>query len=98
MSDYKKYVVNKRVTNKYDIYVGRPTKWGNPFTHLKSDNLAKYKVDTVEEAVAKYKDWFLQQKFLINCLPDLKGKILACWCAPNPCHAYILAELANTNL
>jgi len=28
-------------------------------------------------------------------LGELRGKDLICWCAPLPCHADILLELAN---
>lgn len=33
---------------------------------------------------------------LLKALSDLRGKNLACWCAPGmPCHADVLLELAN---
>jgi hypothetical protein len=28
-------------------------------------------------------------------LPELRGKDLVCWCAPDACHADVLLELAN---
>ena len=28
-------------------------------------------------------------------LPELRSKDLVCWCAPKPCHADVLLELAN---
>ena len=73
--------------NKYDIYVGRPTIWGNPFV-IGEDG-------SREEVIDKYKDWLLKQPNLMIKLPLLKGKILGCWCAPEGCHGDILAELAN---
>lgn len=34
---------------------------------------------------------------IINALPLIRGKNLACWCPPGePCHADVLLELANT--
>ena len=27
---------------------------------------------------------------------ELKGKDLVCWCAPQPCHADVLLEIANS--
>ncbi|MGA9841048.1 MAG: DUF4326 domain-containing protein [Nitrososphaeraceae archaeon] len=36
-----------------------------------------------------------ENKELMNQLPELKGKVLGCWCAPLPCHGDTLAELAN---
>jgi hypothetical protein len=28
-------------------------------------------------------------------LPELKGRVLGCWCAPLACHGDVLAQLAN---
>ena len=78
----------------YDIYVGRPSKWGNPFSH-KGGTLAKFKVATREEAVQKFREWIVTQPDLMAALPELKGKTLACWCSPLACHGDVLLELAN---
>ena len=32
---------------------------------------------------------------LLALLPDLRGRRLGCWCAPLPCHAMVIAELAD---
>jgi hypothetical protein len=79
---------------KYDIYIGRPSEWGNPFSH-RNGTLAAYKVETREEAVAAYRQWILTKPELLKRLPELKGKTLACWCAPLACHGDVLAELAD---
>jgi len=80
----------------YDIYIGRPSKWGNPFSH-KSGTLAKFKVDTLEDAIAAYRKYITEGegKHLLNDLHELKGKVLGYWCSPWPCHGDILAELCN---
>jgi hypothetical protein len=93
-------VYNKRHKDvpKDAIYVGRPTKWGNPFTHLVNRGLAEVKVGTREEAVSSYKDYLLSHQNLINDVKlELRGKDLVCWCAPKPCHADVLLEIANAN-
>ena len=80
-------VWNKRDKNcpKDAIYVGRPSKWGNPY---------KIGIDgTREEVIELYKKWLSNQRYLN--LEELKGKDLVCWCKPLPCHADILLELAN---
>lgn len=79
---------------KFDVYIGRPSIWGNPFSHL-DNTKAKFKTATREEAVAKYKEYLLQNPELLKKLPALKGKILACWCSPKSCHGDVLAELAD---
>ena len=78
----------------YDVYIGRPSKWGNPFSH-KEGTSAKFKVSTREEAVEKYKEWILAQPNLLNSLDELKGKTLGCWCKPKACHGDVLIELVN---
>lgn len=79
----------------FDVYIGRPSKWGNPFTHLTSGTQAQFQVATREEAVARYREWILTQPHLMAALHELKGKTLACWCAPQACHGDVLLELAN---
>jgi hypothetical protein len=72
---------------KFDVYVGRPSKWGNPFPMKSESERAS--------VIEKYRHWIMRQPELLNALPELRGKVLACWCAPRACHADILAELAN---
>jgi len=71
--------------SKYDIYIGRPSKWGNPFT-IGEDG-------TREQVIKKYRDWITTQPDLLLALPELKDKILGCWCAPKSCHGDVLVEL-----
>lgn len=78
----------------YDVYIGRPSIWGNPFSHL-DGTLAKFKVASREEAVAKFREWVQQQPELMARLPELRGKVLGCWCSPKACHGDVLAELAG---
>lgn len=46
-----------------------------------------------ENACQKYKKYISSNKRLLSKLSGLKGKLLACWCAPKPCHGDILREL-----
>jgi protein gp37 len=46
---------------------------------------------TVEE----YRSWLVRHPYLVTDLPELRGKDLVCWCAPAPCHADVLRQLAN---
>lgn len=89
-------VLNKRTDGVPPgaVYVGRPTKWGNPFSHLPSKT-ATYVVETREEAVIRYREWLLEQPELLSQLSELEGKDLVCWCAPLPCHAVVLVDMAN---
>lgn len=78
-----------------DVYVGRPSKWGNPFTHRKSGTQAKYVVRSRDAAVDAHRAWLLLNKELMADLHELRGRNLVCWCAPQRCHAETLLELAN---
>ena len=78
----------------YDVYIGRPSKWGNPFTHLKDRNTrAEFVVETREEAIAAYEKWIMTQPQLLKDLRELEGKALGCWCKPQSCHGDVLVEL-----
>lgn len=74
--------------SEYDVYIGRPGPFGNPFTIGKDGSR--------EEVVEKYAEWVLTQpELLAKIKAELNGKVLGCWCAPKLCHGDILTELAN---
>lgn len=77
-------VVNLR-KEKYNTFIGRPSKWGNPF------NIGKD--GTRKEVVEKYRSWILTQQNLLDDLEELRGKTLGCYCKPLACHGDILVEL-----
>jgi hypothetical protein len=81
----------------YDVYIGRPSKWGNPFSH-KEGTKAFFKVNSVEEAIRLYTVWLAGQPDLLAALPELRGKTLGCWCAPGPCHGDVLLKWANDEI
>jgi len=85
-------VVNKRF-QKYDVYIGRGSKWGNPYTHIKGKTKAEFFVDSRDEAIEKYEEWIKQQPELLKDLHELKNKRLGCYCRPHKCHGDILVEL-----
>ena len=82
----------------FNVYIGRPSKWGNPFTHKKDSEHAKYIKPTRKEAVEAYRDYILngEGKHLLNDLHELEGKVLGCWCKPKSCHGDILAEIIES--
>jgi len=69
----------------YDVYIGRPSVWGNPF-HVGEDG-------TREEVIEKYREWVQEQPYLMDKLHTLRGKTLGCWCKPKACHGDVLVEL-----
>ncbi len=88
-----KMVVHKR--EAHDVYIGRPSKWGNPFSHLHASR-ALFSVATREDAVECYEKWIRKQPELVKqAREELRGKVLGCWCAPRACHGDVLARIAN---
>ncbi len=77
------------------VYVGRPTKWGNPFplTGLVMA-VGTSKRERHQAVVEQYRRWIQTQPNLMAALRELSCKDLACWCSPLPCHADVLLELA----
>ena len=71
------------------VYVGRPTKYGNPFivgVHGEQG-----------ECVQQFEKWIETQPQLIaDVKKELKGKDLICWCHPRRCHADVLLKYANS--
>ena len=81
--------------DSFDVYIGRPSKWGNPFTHIPSGTKAEFVVANRDEAVARYRDWILGKPELLADLDELRGKVIACWCHPQACHGHVLADLCD---
>lgn len=95
------------------VYVGRPGILGNPFKAKFMSNWYGTKNQN-EAATIGFRRWLLRtdhlwfdqdrRKKVLDLLPLLKGKDLACWCAlpepgePDHCHAAVLLELANPEL
>lgn len=68
------------------VYIGRPSKWGNPFT---------IGVDGTRTEVIEAYRVYLYRSGLISDISELTGKNLVCWCKPKACHGDILIQLAN---
>ncbi len=86
-------VVNIK-TDEYDVLIARPSKWGNPYTHIKNGNTsAEFIVETRKEAIEKYREYILNKPELLDSLDELKGKRLGCYCKPKSCHGDTLVEL-----
>lgn len=82
-------VVNKKVhkPSSNDLYIGRPSKWGNPFVIGRDGDR--------DEVVRKYAEWVIEQPLLMESLRELQDKNLVCWCAPLACHGHVLQILCE---
>lgn len=79
-----------RVVHKdepHDVYIGRPSKWGNPFYIGRNG--------TRDDVIRAYARWIRTQPQLLACLHELRGKVLGCYCKPKACHGDVLAKLAD---
>jgi hypothetical protein len=88
-------VVNIKSGEPFDIYIGRrmahtdltESIWANPYRIPQDGGRT--------EVLDKYHAHLLSRPDLLARLPELRGKVLACWCKPYNCHGDILAELAD---
>lgn len=89
-------VINIKTGAKYDVYIGRGSKFGNPYTHIKNKKTkAQFIVSSRKEALEKYRQYLLSNEELLKEIETLRGKILGCFCKPKPCHGDIIIEILN---
>ena len=89
LQDDKTRVVHKKKA-KFDVYIGRPSIFGNPYSVMKYGR---------QGCIHQYRLYFYNKikkdpEFKKKVL-DLKGKTLGCWCKPLACHGDIIAEYIN---
>jgi hypothetical protein len=79
-------VVNKE-NDKYDVYIGRGSPFGNPFSVY---------IHGREECIAKYRDYFYDRlgwnPVFKRAVEKLRGKTLGCFCKPKACHGDVIVE------
>ncbi len=87
------------------VYVGRPSKWGNPMTVEEVMQLFPgiTRREAQERAVIWYSSYLsadLKKRgsgsLISMAKRELKGRYLVCWCHPLPCHGHVLLVVANT--
>lgn len=67
------------------VYVGSPTKWGNPYRGSMPASMS-----------GRYLEGLRRGELGFTVRRELGGRNLACWCAlDKPCHADALLEIAN---
>ncbi len=77
------------------VYVGRAMHRGG--WHLPASPLASPfrpgPDGSGDQVVARYREYLLGRPDLLALL---RGRRLGCWCAPLPCHAQVIAEIADS--
>lgn len=77
------------------VYVGRPSKWGNPYKVGDNGNGVTI---TTRAAMIELFTIYAKKHLELDShwLDDLKGKNLSCWCGlDEKCHADVLLQLAT---
>ncbi len=70
------------------VYIGRPSKFGNPYV------IGKH--GTREQVIERYRQYLvLNPELYLAAKRELRGKDLVCFCAPEACHGDVLLEIAN---
>jgi hypothetical protein len=84
-------IVVNRSREACDTYIGRGSKWGNPYTH-RDGTKAERVVGTREEAIDAYREYLAGNHDLLAALDELTGQRLGCYCKPQACHGDVLVE------
>lgn len=103
------FVVNKykHTPTDNDIYIGRGSPLGNPFSHLKSKFDDVITVGSREEAIKLYSTYlgikilYEQDHIIIKAINEIITKVskgdvnLVCFCSPKLCHGIVIAKLVK---
>lgn len=95
-------VVDKR-KDRYDVYIGRGSRWGNPF-RIGDPHPETGRPITRGAAIQLFKEYAVwgEGRHLLRHLGELEGQVLGCFCAPKGgvgahdplvCHGQILLLL-----
>jgi hypothetical protein len=90
---------NGKVVQDCDVYIGRAVVyggwkltrsiWANPF------KLGQGGLNTVKDVLNAYETHVRNNPSLLSKICTLRGKVLGCWCSPQPCHGNVLVKLVN---
>ena len=92
--------------DRCDVYIGRGSKWGNPYVWPGAARKSKHLVTETETPLADYEAHVRASPSLMAQLHELQGKVLGCWCVrlddPDPerhederCHGHVLQRLVR---
>lgn len=101
--------MNTDIIDNKSRYIGRGSVLGNPYTSLKGETLAQFKVSTREESVRLFKEYLIKKieegdEDIINELNiiydlALNGKVdLVCFCSPKLCHGHVIKNLIEARI
>lgn len=74
---------------KYDVYIGRGSKWGNPYIIGRHGDRKRVVAKHREHLWCQYLSGLITDQDLLK----LDGKTLGCFCAPELCHGENIISL-----
>lgn len=86
-------LINRYKSKDFDVYIGRGTKWGNPFPI--NEACGQTRLIVIEMYRHQMYEWLENGTITVQDILDLSGKTIACSCAPKACHGDIIIEVFN---
>lgn len=90
------------IVSDADIYIGRGSLLGNPYTHIPKGTKADYIVVSREEACLEYEAWLWNKvlverdRKIINFLAKIdENARLICYCVPKQCHGETVIRVSK---
>ena len=91
-------VVNKRThtPTSHDVPIGRPSIFGNPYSHKPSAFPEVIILPSRDDAIAAYESWIMLELCAGNTELDAalraltEESVLVCWCVPARCHGEVV--------
>jgi hypothetical protein len=81
------------------VYVGRPSRWGNPFVVGSGaifDGVEVEVTPTIAVGAFRWLTSWWEPSTMRRAVETLGGRDLVCWCPiGDPCHADVLLEIVN---
>lgn len=84
-------VVNKKLTNDFDVYIGRGSPWGNPFA-IAHGGEGPDRQEVIDQYRAHFTERLANEPGFKKAVLGLKGLRLACFCKPEACHGDVIVE------
>lgn len=100
--------MSDHIPTEYDYYIGRPSILSNPYTHKKYTKYAKILVNSRDESISSYEQYFNEnirnEEFRneITKILELYKKHnklnLVCFCKPKSCHGDFIKKYLENKL
>ena len=87
--------IQKWLRDPNHVYIGRTVRWANLRASKWRNPFQIKPWRNRQQVLHLYEQYINNNPYLKNCLSELEGKVLGCWCSPEPCHGDLLRTLAE---